>query len=511
MKRTLLIILISLGFRAGAVAQTNEIYLDSLKGGQLFAVMYGRLIIQPGVHLQISTQFDLNYNFPLPGTTMVLDTTNSLAVADTIVLEDTVTFLVPGTYWFRYHLYNVNFGSSKNSLKISVYVAPPITATDVHYTQTGVPSLTGGLQPYSYDAGNDTAKMYVWVSFGDSTFGMPFLVDSFPVVGSGMSSYNFHTFPSNGYMFSYMFVIKNTISSDTTPVAWMATLTTPGTPWGSALVSWTTTYDSLYYHFDVVTYLTNTTATMNISTTMTGPAFATVSAFLLGTVGITGLDGAIGNLSANTPYYVWLELSPGNISPRIQVYTQVAPVMFTVAITNTQTTTSVNEIFGVQTTSQYPGSLMVRISPDTTDVSFSGSNVFATNTQTFVAGLTNTLVNVSVLTGGQGFIPGNWYIAQSFAYNNQGQNDLSLPVVFQFLPQVTGWSETTPKELKNVWYYDYSISGTDVEEGTLQVTDIAGREVWSGKVLGEIEIPFHASPGVYIVHLGQNYKKILVR
>ena len=513
MKKSIFSLLLAL-FSFGTKAQ-NDTYLDSAKAGQMCIVMYRHTVIQPNAHLKISTQWSFNQNFVPMFDSVRVDTVNTLGVVDTIYGVDTISFSIIYPYWVRYRQINVVTGGIKNSVELKITPLPIPYAPTISFPQAPFPFAGGAQQSYAYDAGNDTATVTFFVGPGDSTTmssGNTFNMPSFSVTGINQMTYNFTGYP-DGYWIAYYAKIQNSIGTSFTDTMFVKTYVSTGNPWISILNSWTTTPDSAYVHFNYISYNTNSGIWIYISNSQTGAPIDSVYQWVLGTPfgTIIDLSASFGGLNQNSPYWVWASATPGNTSPRMQVYTQPAPTVLTAAITNAQTVGSVTEQFEVQITSAVAGSFNLMISPDTNDVGFTNIAVYATGTQSFGQGFSSNILNISTLNGGQGFVPNAWYLAKSFAFNSNGESVNSLPVTFQFLPQFAGWSEATPKELKNIWYYDYVIRGTDVEEGILKVTDVTGREVWSGKVFGDVEIPFQASPGVYLIHLGQNYKKILVR
>ncbi len=489
----------------------NMTYLDSAKAGPMCVVLYRHTIIQNNAHLQVSTVYSFNAAFNPAFINVVLDTTNTTGAQDTIYGVDTIPLTIVFPYLFKYKQQNV--GNGNTSYSVVVQVSPyliPVPPT-MSYAQSVVALPGGGQQSYNYNAGNDTSTITFYVSPGDSaqmtqSFAMPLIV----CTGAGFATYTFSGYP-DAYWIGFYAVIENSVGSDTTDTVFFKTQVNTGTPWISELNSWSTTTDSAYTHFSCITFNTNTTAKVFISASQTGAAFDSASQFILGDpIGtIYDVQGNFGGLSANTPYWVWAETQPGVISSRMQIYTQVAPVFLSVAITNAQTISSVTEQFEVQITSAVPGWFNVVITNDTLNTTFSGGNVFATSTQTFSAGFTSNIVNVSSFNG-SGFIPYHWYLAKSFAYNNNGENLNSMSVVFQFLPQFTSTLEV-PKIEEKLWAYDNWIYGTGLGEGDLVVYDTKGALVYSKFLQNGFDIRLDFRPGVYIARYRNQYTKFVIR
>lgn len=278
----------------------------------------------------IFTVFSFNVN-GIP-----LFTVDTLVVLDTVIFADTLTLAPGATYHVGKRMIICDSTGCDTFLTVltPVLVTPACVLPTISSVGSGIPSQNGGIQVVQYGAGNDSALISVFASPGNTNFSTPFLVDSFWVVGNSVVNYNFTIFPQN-YDFSYVFVIKNSLGSDTTNIHWMHTLGAAGSPWvgnfpdslsiGQTTVSayWSLLTNNLLTTVVKQWRLNGASSWLNLPA-VNFPANASANA----------VNFSLGSLTANTSYEMRLYAtnSMGSDTSGIYVFTTAStPAQFTLS------------------------------------------------------------------------------------------------------------------------------------------------------------------------------------
>lgn len=316
-------------------AQTDTLVVDTvhLVPCQQKVVTTATVIVAAGDSVTYSKVFSFNAN----GTPLfVVDTT--VASAGTTTITDTFSFATPATYWVGYRVIRCDTSGCDTFLTplTQVVVTPACIVPSVAYAGPGIASLNGGVQPLQYNAGNDSAEVKVYVSFGDTTFTSPFFAGSYWVTGGASTgSYNFSGYPS-GYYFSYKFVITNSLGSDTTGKRWIQTLVAPAAPWVSNYPdSLIVGQDSVDAYWSLLTNGLSTTVTGQWKVNGAGVWTNLPLGIFTGNAGANAVNFSLSGLTANTTYQMRVYASNSSGSDTSLVYTVTTnpiPVMFSLSI-----------------------------------------------------------------------------------------------------------------------------------------------------------------------------------
>ncbi len=204
-------------------ANAQSIQQDAASGGQMLYTTTATAIIPDSTSVRVRNMWGFNPNFNPFSATSWDTITNTSALADTIVLNDTVSMPTTGNYFVRWELQVLGDTVSQYSGPMPVTVVPVIVLPQVE-RNTNTATTTGGIQTLDYHAGFDNAQLKVLLSLGDTSFLNPVLQSgTVQLTDSGTYTYTFSGYPAN-YVFSYKFILSNTVGSDTTTKGWIKVL-----------------------------------------------------------------------------------------------------------------------------------------------------------------------------------------------------------------------------------------------------------------------------------------------
>lgn len=508
MKKLLMILLVgSLPFIG-----KSQVTIDSAFGGQLEARIYAKAVVIANDSVRIESQYAFNSNFTPAFSGLIMNYVNTDSISDTLSVSDTIPIIIPGNYFVRAMEVSLITGDTTFSVAIPLTVTPVIVAPSISFPQVSFPSTNGGQQIYDFNAGFGACDVEVWVSPGDTNFATPFMVQTLQLTGSGQNTFTFVGYPTQ-YYFSYRFVIKNSAGSDTTGKGWILTLPNGGNPWISNLDSSNVTVNSAQTYFKLVTNGTNcTTKTfIALASNPNAPLDSVVQVFT-GQGGINIVAASFVGLNDQTAYVVWTCVYAGTFSMCSQqstITTPQAPALLSFVITNSQTLpNTVIQRFDISATSETDGVMWLEIA-NMSDPNFT-TPIYAGGTMSFVMGIANYVVDVSVLSSGLGFVPNTTYLAKAKGYNNAGEFDESPVIQFTFLPMFTGISELS--EFSNVFVSNSELVVRGDYVGELQVFNGLGQSVCKvQKGDPEIRIPILGlKPGIYFLRSDRSWKKFLI-
>lgn len=502
--KKLLIILILIGSNALIGKSQNSITIDSAFGEQLSARLYATNVTGANESVKVQSVWSYDSTF-VPAFVNTIGTFVNLdSIPDTVAVADTIDFTGPGPGTYHFKLWSISLitGDTVSTIEFTKTVTAIIVIPSISFAQPGIPSVNGGLQSYNYNTGNTVADLEVWVSPGDTNFSFPFMVYTIQLLGSGQNTFTFTGYPSQDSL-SYKFVLINSVGSDTTSKNWIITLANGSDPWIGNLDSSVVTMNSILAYFKLVTNGTNcsTTTYLALLSNPNTPIDSVVQNFA-GQNGINQLGASFVGLSPNTVYVVWTCVYAGTFSMCSQqaiVTTTVTPTLLSFTITTTQTIpNTVMQRFEVSDTSETNGSWWLEIA-NLSDPGFS-SPIYASSTNSFLMGVNNHTLDVSVLSNGFGFIPNTTYLAKVKGFNSGGEFDESPVIQFTFLPLFTGISEIP--EFSNVFVSYNELVVRDDYRGELQMLDVSGRKVGTFQKIdfGEARFPLSDfSPGIYFL------------
>ena len=496
----------------------SQVSIDSAFGGQLEARVYWKDVISANDSVRIYLRYSFNSNFTPAFSNLIMDYVNTDSTPDTLSLSDTLSIIVPGSYYLQAYEISLITGDTTFSVAIPVSVTPIVVVPSISFPQVGFPSIDGGQQIYNYDAGFGACDVDVWVSPGDTNFNFPFMVQTLQLTGSGQNTFTFAGYPS-GYYFSYKFVIKNSAGSDTTGKGWILTSPSGGNPWISNLDSSNVTVNSILTYFKLVTNGTNcnTKTYIALSGNPNVPIDSVIQSFT-GQGGINIVSSSFVGLDDATSYVVWTCVYSAGFSMCSQqstIITLQAPAPLSVLITGTQTVpNTVIQRFEVTDTSETSGMLWLEIA-NTSDPNFS-LPIYAGGNTSFISGVYNFTLDVSILSSGFGFVPNTTYLARVKAFNTTQpfpEEDVSPVIQFTFLPTFTGISELP--EFSNIFVSNDELVVGDFYVGGLQMFDMSGRLVGNFEKIGLGEARFSLysfETGVYVLQgVGVRPFKFLVQ
>ncbi len=448
MKKQLLLIAALIIMSFSSFAQISLMPVSG-QGGQLQMWVSSKIVLPSMSGAAWRAQWSFNSSY-VPAFSQAWDTvSNTTASSDTVLVSDTIFGMNPGTYHIRIQAQDTSGGPIINGFDFTVTVVPPIVAPQIT-AGSNTPTTSGGIAYYTYDAGNDSALIDVFVDPYD-TLGNPLiLVDSFWVTGSGAANYVFTGFPSQ-YYFSYKFTIRNDVATDTSEKKWIYTSASGGNPTVGMNpdsvhmgINQAMTADTVVGYWSVVTNGTPSTATFRMYTTATGglPLPDSSVQNLPGQSGITNVSYTWYNVPQNVDRWIEVRLSPGSsVSSRYLVHTPSIPYVLTFEIDTAYAVNGNTARTAVRCTSEVAGSFQVKMTP-VNDPGF--ATPVASPLMSFPAGISTQyvdIVNPSFPSTGTGFVVGDTYLVKAEGFNNDGEVDVSPVYSFIFLPSSTGMTD----------------------------------------------------------------------
>jgi hypothetical protein len=325
-------VLLGLIALAGVVGQAMAtIKKDTAYGGQLVIGIKGTVIVQPHDTVTVKQRYGFTPVFTVSFIDPVGKTfANATAVPDTVTFTDSMAVSAAGSYFTDLISYGMH-GNDTSSFAPVVVTDIWVIPTEMYGMKT--PASHGGVQYYTYNTGHSPAKMYVFVSPGDTNLAFPYLVDTFTLNGTGTNSYIFSGYPSS-YYFSYKFMLVNPIDTADPGKQWILTSSSGGAAFtGDVDSSWATT-DSAYLRTQVLTNGLTTTVTDYYG--LYGGSFTdSVTQTIIGSSGTTPVWGKIGGLKVSTKYQFKRKVtnsSGGNTSAVFTFTTGAIPAVFSIKV-----------------------------------------------------------------------------------------------------------------------------------------------------------------------------------
>jgi hypothetical protein len=505
MKKTYLIALLCSLLVLPAMSQT-QLLNDTSYGGQQQATNSCRVVIPARDTVKVSTEWSTNGAFvPLfvePYDLFI----NPDSIQDTILVTHVVdTILIPAPYHFRMRAINISTGDTVVSGDVSITVLPLVVAPTI---SIGVATCTGdgGVVPVTVSIGNETSKMRIFLSLGDSSFALPYLVDSSLITSDGTFNYVFTGISlGTAVVFSFKFEIENSLTSDTSGIGAIQTCPV-GNPWISNVDSAHAGVGTIDGWWSLVTRNTNCSVTTYCRKTGTTQIVDSVVQFFAGQNSITLVYAGFTGLLQNTSYDIWSCVSGGNCGVVLSVTTLSAPILLTLSIDTAVTTGFDTELFAVVCTTETDASIWIEVT-DQNDPNFS-TPFIATVLMLSSQGIsTLTIDGVS-----NHFLIGETYLVRARAFNIGGESATSPTRSFIFNQVTTGVGIV--KDVSNI-PFDWRNNNTVVwkgEQADVSITDMSGRVVEKRQMqTGDSwNIGESVASGAYLIHYGSGTKKVIV-
>ena len=293
MKKSFLLALVWLSL---ATVYSQTLKVDTAFGGQMIAVIRGQLYLKANDTMKVSTQWAFNQSFTSAViTTKTYTFTNDTIGPDTIYLVDTIKFSSDGDYYLR-------FRSDSDSTGGFLVTVSKIWVGGTLSLGKAKPTTDGCVQPVTYfDGYTKKAKLYVYVSPGDTFMKNHYLQDSMNLTGSGTFNYVFKGYTKKQYNLAYEFVLINPIDTNAKQ-NWITTLPTAGPAEIYNADSSFTTTNSAKIHHQVVTNGVDSKAT-TIWGIVGQSKNDTIITKIAGVSGVSDLRLNFTTLNASTDYF----------------------------------------------------------------------------------------------------------------------------------------------------------------------------------------------------------------
>lgn len=434
--KKLLYSIIVLCMTTGMLSAQDILWNTLPTGGQLIATASAKVIIPPYDSATVKLAWGYNANVQ-PFAPVAHTFVNSTSETDTVITNDTVSFFVEGYYYLRYR---ASFTDTAGAMILDSTTALGVTVDTIHVAPTIVaetPTNTagGGILPYSWDAGNASATIALYVVPGTSTFNWSNSTFwwSTTVTGEGTSNFILSGFPTNNYKVAYIFVITNDVGEDTADANYITSqqIANPQITnninqihIGSDSVEVARTIfpngtDCTYY--EKLYNANGDLVATSVGQSLSGFTPSTVSASFYGLEGsseysLRGLVTWNGGADSSTLY---------------QFTTLMAPAVLSSVIDTEYTVNATEEYFAFTITSETPGNFQLEIT-GANDPNFSFP-LYVSLLDSFVQGITTHTLTVE-LQNPNYFVNGATYLVRVFSFNSGNENGYSPVVSFVFNP-----------------------------------------------------------------------------
>ncbi len=425
--KKLLIAFFLCGVCFGSFAQIS-ILPTAYFGGQRAAGMDVGILTQDSDTVAIRLQVSLMSNFSI-ALSEPFDTLTNESAIDTVPYAHVMDSLAPGNWYIRLHAVSLVTGDVDTTMAFQVIVTDSFITPTVSVGAVS-PTSDGGFQPMNLNSGFDSATVKVWLSVGDSTLQNPFWVKTFSFVGNSAYTDTFFGWP-NPVLFSYVYVIENSVGSDTSDIRVIQLSNVPA--WLSTVDSATVTDVTATGFWHGVTGDTDRVVDYYISLSSTGPAIdSATQAVPHQNVPVT-LSHTFTGLLDETNYWIWAKLSGFGLTARYLVTTLRTPIMFVLTSDTAYTSSLTEETIIVRCSSEVTVSVMQVLVSDNASMSTS----YPSQTFTLSQGVVTQDVVVTQYLAGYPFIVGTTYYYVVQGINADGASSISPVYSFVFMPQST--------------------------------------------------------------------------
>lgn len=481
----------------------QSITQDTAFGGQKVYTSKCTIIIPDSTTVRVRNIVGFNLNFS-PFNATAWDTlSNSTIVSDTVRITKVVPVSIPGNYFTRWELQTITGGTLMDtSMPMPIVVIDSIKSPKISL-DTKTATANGGIQTLNFNAGNDSAKLRVLLSLGDTLCANATLQNSITaLIDSGTTTYTFTGYPAN-YVFSYRFIITNSLGSDTSKIGWIKVLPS-NQLWVGQVDSFGVTDKTISCRTQVINNGTNVLRTYIALTG--GNPFDSISQTIIGSGGATPAHANFSGLQQLTKYDVWSKfVGTTTIGSKRTIQTDATAISFGISTDSAIGNLSTGKIT-VYITVTVPSGETARVGILGTTPNDTGYllPLYASSLQNVSQGIWKFTYEFTVAPGDSTIARGYGYTASDLIYGN------SITVSWR-AGVITGIKQNKVTEVKiypNPFMDRINIE-TSLEEN-FRVISITGQEIVSGMFHpGQNTVTLNIPPGVYLIQTPSFTQKVV--